>query len=474
MRRPWRPAQRSWWGLSTLTGSAEAVERFVARNLRQVWARHRVTGEAVFIAPGTATAVRETARAEWSCLVPGCDVLISTRGGSRRDHFFHVAPVEHPGGPESVHHLAAKAMLAQWASAKVGDGAQVIEERTIKNAELGLHRRPDVLVTWNDGQRAALEVEYKRFPPDAWRSKQDDLDRENVTCSWLIGHTRVTADTAEPTLVRVPGLVGTLAASGRHPLVVNPVTRQIGTLAASDHSKSLSQWSYLARLHIDDLDDCDLDPHAGLVTPAMRQLDEERRKTLAAEEALEKLRSKALQGRWYEYERRWELSPERKRMFTRWGEVPTLLTSSRCGSDCISALPVHWRAVLYEAHVHGQPWAHLFTIGDCYDTLANASIGWNGSASDRYRAITSFLSNLEAARLIEPAGKYRWRKYRDLNWWLRQAPASASSSQNELAQQRFEVVHPQYTKPSPWCYGCGHAMPADKADWDPHLGHDVR
>lgn len=459
---------------------------FIARDVRQVWARHRVTGQPVYIALGTAASVREIARAEWACLVPGCDVAISTRGGSKRDHFFHVASVEHPGGPESAHHLAAKAMLAQWAASKTGEHASVVEEQTIKNPGLDLHRRPDVLVTWKDGHRVAIEVEYKQFPAEAWRAKQDDLDSDQVGCTWLIGHTRVTVDAADPTRVRVPGLGRTLTEAGRHILIVNPITRQIGTLAsASDPSMPLGQWAYRGHLHIDDLDDCALDPQAGLVTPAMRRIDEaaaarelEKRKAEAAESALARMRSNGRRGRWYEYERRWEKSKERERILARWGEVPAILKTAGECADSIHALSVHWHAILYEAHVHGQAWEHPFTIGDCYDTLTKASIGWSGSSTDRYRAVTSFLDTLEKVRLVEASGRYAWRKYRDLNWLLRQASdasqAERPSEQEVVAPLQPEPISDRYTRPSPWCYSCAHAMPADKAEWDPHMGHLVR
>ncbi|MFE7506435.1 competence protein CoiA family protein [Promicromonospora sp. NPDC057488] len=159
----------------------EAVAAFLDHETRQVWARHRITGEPVFVAPGAAAEVRKTARAEWTCLFPGCEEVISTRGGSKRDHFFHVTAVEHSGGPEGANHLASKAMLAQWAVREAHGGADVAEEQSIKNVELELNRRPDVLVTWSTGQRLALEVEYKHFPAELWAAKQTDLDRDEVT-----------------------------------------------------------------------------------------------------------------------------------------------------------------------------------------------------------------------------------------------------------------------------------------------------
>lgn len=215
----------------------EAVAAFLDRETRQVWARHRITRAPIFIAPGSAAEVRKTARAEWTCLVPECDELISTRGGSKRDHFFHVAAVEHPGGPEGASHLASKAMLAQWASREASVGAVVAEEQSIKNVELELNRRPDVLVTWPEGRRLALEVEYKHFPAELWAAKQTDFDREGVAATWLVGHTRVQLDPTFASAVRVPALGRTLAATDRHVLVVNPVTRQIGTLAVTHGSR---------------------------------------------------------------------------------------------------------------------------------------------------------------------------------------------------------------------------------------------
>ena len=50
---------------------------------------------------------------------------LSTRGQSRRDHFFHRTPHSHPGGLESLNHLQAKHTLASWAREQVGRGARV-------------------------------------------------------------------------------------------------------------------------------------------------------------------------------------------------------------------------------------------------------------------------------------------------------------------------------------------------------------
>lgn len=172
-------------------GHTEALRAFLDGETRQVWARDRASGDPVFIEEGTAATVRSRAKAEWECIVPGCDSPISTRGGTRRDHFFHLTAVDHPG--ESLNHLAAKAMLAQWATGCTVGRAVVKEEQTVKN--LDIYRRPDVLITRNgDGHRLALEVEYKWFSAEDWQRKQDDFDREGIACAWLLGHTGISVD----------------------------------------------------------------------------------------------------------------------------------------------------------------------------------------------------------------------------------------------------------------------------------------
>ncbi|WP_161987453.1 competence protein CoiA family protein [Prescottella subtropica] len=233
-----------------------------------------MTGEPVFIDNGTAAAVRDLARTSWSCLVPGCATPISTRGGSKRDHFFHLGNYHHAATPESQNHLAAKAMLAQWAAGQTVDRAVVVEEHAVKNRDTNLDRRPDVLVTRNsDSHRLALEVEYKQFPVESWQRKQQDFDDEGIACTWLLGHTRIRpvsrSDDADDTRgVTVPLLAKRIAAVHRHVLVVNPVTREIGTLAGDpDLTTPIGRYGTVTYLGVDSLAACSLHPVRGVGHP---------------------------------------------------------------------------------------------------------------------------------------------------------------------------------------------------------------
>jgi hypothetical protein len=69
---------------------SQAVNAFLNQEVAQVWALDRETAEPRFLDRGEADAVRAVAKERWRCPVPGCEGPISTRGGSRRDHFFHV------------------------------------------------------------------------------------------------------------------------------------------------------------------------------------------------------------------------------------------------------------------------------------------------------------------------------------------------------------------------------------------------
>lgn len=168
----------------------EQITAFMRDEVAQVWAVDRRDGGLRYLERGTSYAVREEAKSFWRCPVPGCeDGRISTRGGSRRDHFFHLGQGAGHSDGEFVFHLQAKAMLAQRASVRAPD-AVVREEQSVKDPETARTRRPDVLAAWPDGRRVAFEVEYKAWPVQAWRGKQADLDALDppVRTVWLFGH----------------------------------------------------------------------------------------------------------------------------------------------------------------------------------------------------------------------------------------------------------------------------------------------
>ena len=173
------------------TDKHERVEAFLASDPRQVWAVDRATGEPFYLPEGQAAPLRDFTKKTLKCPHPDCAVVISTKGGFYRDHFFHPSGTPHETSRESESHLAGKAMVTQWARTRVPSGAVVREEQSIKDPVTQALRRPDVLVTGTTGRRVAYEIEYKNWAIESWRRKQADLDRNHIACAWLVGHTRV-------------------------------------------------------------------------------------------------------------------------------------------------------------------------------------------------------------------------------------------------------------------------------------------
>jgi hypothetical protein len=434
--------------MTTRAHDRSELAAFLYGETRQVWARNKLTGDPVFIEEGTAGAVRETARRDWACIVPGCEASISTRGGSKRDHFFHLGDFSHPGGLETLNHLAAKAMLAQWAMAQVGGQGVVHEEQTIKNG-LDLYRRPDVLATWCDGRRVALEVEYKSFSEQDWAAKQRDLDREGVRCSWLLGHTKITA--ADPDtdtrMVRVPLLGRALAESGHYVFVVNPITRRIGTLAGDSdlEYRWRGDWSR-AWLSLDDLADCELDTDRGIVTPTMRRIDDAEtarvrvREQRAREEQRREAAARESADRWARISQAnlaaWETSTLRTTLEHRWHRIPDVLAKDGPSPYGIHALPVHWHAVVYEALVQTRGPGYRFGPDDCWKALSDARIKTNWTASVRYRSLVPFLEALTREDVLERMSKYRWKVIATLDDVAERAEREAHTRREHTERER--------------------------------------
>lgn len=293
------------------------LSEFAAGEAAQVVARDVRDGHLVFLPRGAADAVRPTAVEHYACPVPGCDAPrpLSTRGGSRRDHFWHRRPHAHPGGLESLHHFQAKHLVAQWArEAARGAGVDVAVNEEQWSPDV--RRRPDVLATWPDGRRVAFEVEYKSFPVAAWRAKDDAYRAAGITPVWLFGHAperylkperRLGRERpeGEPGLYRLTAVTAAVAQRGAPVLFINPVLGVVGTLwdegEPLDAVRAEGPYWAVQRsrrvgapiairpdptasfdLALDALADCRLDARLGLVTPTMRAITAEADRVRAA------------------------------------------------------------------------------------------------------------------------------------------------------------------------------------------------
>jgi hypothetical protein len=384
------------------------VVAFLDGEKRQVWALHRESGEPFFLPEGRATELRGFTKSSLRCPHPDCTVEISTRGGSKRDHFLHVTKPTHETGRESEFHLAGKAMLMQWAALRIPDGATVHEERTVKDPATSLLRRADVMVTGRSGRQVAYEVEYKSYAIEAWQAKQADYDAQGIACAWLIGHTKVrlatgpsSPDRNDEAAVRLPELAAVIARAGHPVMVVNPATRQIGTLAGSARFDERYRGASGAWLAVDDLDDCEFSPHGGIITPTLRRIvaaEEEVARELAREEAQEaeaRHRMSVFRG---DDLRAWEHSPLRATFLARWGTIPDVLARDAGATGGVLAVLPLWHGAIYEELLHQRTvdfkWREVFAALDRH------GIRRHSDTKLVFRTLMAWLQAMEALGLL--------------------------------------------------------------------------
>jgi hypothetical protein len=439
--------------------ASDPLARFLDRKYRQVWARHRITGEWVFLDRGQATdEMRVYAKAELKCPVRECDVKITARGRSKRDHFVHMTSSGHGEG-EGEWHLQAKALLAEWAQTQPGFTGQ--EEETVSIKDTGRVRRADVMATHSAGAKVAFEVEYNEYTPEKWRAKQADYDSVNVTCTWVFGHlNRYLRQTRKPTgwpenqtwdRLQWVELTDAVARAGRPVLFINPVERAIVT--AIQTQKSLDEvgadadwWEYAEHvgtrlahpdgrsdvvLVLDPIDTCTLDPVRGLLTPTMVRVEAERalveKRALEAKtrsEELAALRQKAREAAEAEQRRhaaqtpeekdtarayaerlrqrdaeQWKAHPLRARVTKRLGAVPDFLNQELRSDRGIYAHPAHWHCQLFEDLVLGPPAKAMLgqtvTFNEVCGMVHRAGFRFHREARRGFAAIRDFLDHLE-------------------------------------------------------------------------------
>lgn len=274
--------------------SAEVLAAFQNGEERMVYARKkgaRPGAPFFFMEDGRARdpEFRTWTRANLECLFPECaspalTVVNRSEGSQRRDGFRHLAGAS-KHSVETLFHLQGKALIKDWVTRDYPEVIVAVESGT------GLSDRvADVLLTWPDGRRVAVEIQYAPLTAASWLKRQESYLHQGVTPVWLLGHTGVHMRPAPAPAVCSPdrgdkqvlwtALHRAMTEHEAQVLWLNPIERAVGspwTMARGPsralwHATACSSSTKAAFVDVAPLDGCALDPENGLTTPGMSRL----------------------------------------------------------------------------------------------------------------------------------------------------------------------------------------------------------
>lgn len=159
-------------GLDLETGD----EVHVTDDTRDYWRARDYSGRRTLVCALCYAGIDAAPRTRKPVVVRGRD------GGVRRTHLAHLPRQAPVGGhhSESVWHLSAKAVLADWARRQPGVADLAIERFTPDRT-----RRSDVRVYFDDGRQVALEVQATLLTDREWSARHADYQRQGITDVWL-------------------------------------------------------------------------------------------------------------------------------------------------------------------------------------------------------------------------------------------------------------------------------------------------
>ncbi|MGN6242306.1 MAG: competence protein CoiA family protein [Motilibacteraceae bacterium] len=194
---------------------------------------------------GQANDLRADARAgHLVCPIDGCaDPRLTTRAGSRRDHFAHLRAEGGGHGPETLAHHTAKHLLADWLRRRHPDAQVYPDTRDVEDGQ-----RPDVLVELSAGTQVAYEVQFAALTPQEWTRRHERYAEAGIRDVWLFGGHRYdrgpawvqdSAGDQERYRVLVPLFPHVLAR--RHPLLlIDPERDRVGLGTGHDVEQYLA------------------------------------------------------------------------------------------------------------------------------------------------------------------------------------------------------------------------------------------
>lgn len=154
---------------------------------RMVWATERADrSKVVYLEDGTAREMRARTKADLACIVPECDLPLTTHARTtKRDGFVHLRhPDDALHSAESLMHQQAKAVVVAWLRAKYPH-VRIDPEVVLVNGE----RRPDVYAeNPATGNRLAFEVQYSALTVEQWDRRHEWYSDHGIVDVWLFGH----------------------------------------------------------------------------------------------------------------------------------------------------------------------------------------------------------------------------------------------------------------------------------------------
>ena len=282
------------------THDPKALAQFQSGEERFVYARHKLnpTGPLFYLEDGQAASLRSWAKEHLECFIPRCPdrALTTVSRRYKRDGFTHRAGAGRHSR-ESLFHEQGKALVARWVTQRYPTVSVVIEQASNDRT-----RRADVMLTWPDGRKVAVEVQYAALSATAWQARHDSYRSQGIVDVWLFGHHGLgrerhlrpaRAHTFEDTsdvsgIFELSPVHRAIAAAGMPIFWISPIEEQIGTavidggrLGQRAKAEGWHRRPHLvgprpptesderAALRIDAIWDCGLDSSTGLITPAI-------------------------------------------------------------------------------------------------------------------------------------------------------------------------------------------------------------
>lgn len=154
---------------------------------RMVWATERADrSQVVYLEDGTAPQMRSRTKSELACIVPECDIPLTTHARTtKRDGFAHLGRVDDSlHSAESLMHQQAKAVIVSWLRTKY-PGVRIDPEVLLVNGE----RRPDVYAENSaTGNKLAFEAQYSALTVADWKRRHQWYVDHGIVDVWVFGH----------------------------------------------------------------------------------------------------------------------------------------------------------------------------------------------------------------------------------------------------------------------------------------------